>query len=224
MATTKEAQLSPAEEEYIEAIYKLTLDGQPAHTDDVANSVGVSAAAATGMIKKLAARGALSYERYGGAGLTPTGEREALRIVRRHRLTERLLTDILKIPWDDVHDQACRLEHAVLPAMEDGIEGALADASTCPHGHPIPSREGTVRQQVARALVDVECGQRVRIVRIAHEASDFLRYLAGLGLLPDVEVTVEAKAPFNGPLMVAVGDAHYALGREVAAAVMVASV
>lgn len=222
MSTTPQMQLSPAEEEYVEAIYRLTREGEPAHTDDIAASVGVSAGAASGMLKRLAGRKLVDYERYAGAELTSDGEREALRIIRRHRLLERLLTDILKIPWHDVHDQACRLEHGIMPAMEEGIEEALVDASTCPHGHPIPTREGQVVEQQARPLSEVECGRRVKIVRIAQEGADFLRYLSSLGLLPEIEVTVEAKAPFAGPVMVGVGGAHYALGREVAQAIMVA--
>jgi DtxR family transcriptional regulator, Mn-dependent transcriptional regulator len=224
MGVDPQVHLSPAEEEYVEAIYRLTRAGGHAHTDDIASQVGVSAAAASGMLKRLAGREVVKYARYEGAELSTMGEREALRIVRRHRLTERLLTDILKIPWHDVHEQACRLEHAIMPAMEDGIEDALDNVATCPHGHPIPTREGLVANQEARPLNEVESGRRARIVRIAQEAPDFLRYLSSLGLLPQVEITVEAKAPFSGPVMVRVGRAHYALGREVAAAIMVAPV
>jgi len=222
MDTTGQVPLSQAEEEYLESIYKLTREGHPAHTDAIAAAVGVSAPAASGMMKRLASRGALHYEPYGGAELTRDGEKMALRVVRRHRLVERLLTDVLKLPWDLVHEQACRLEHAIMPPMEARLEEALGGANTCPHGHPIPTSDGRVAAQQARSLSEVDCGQRSRVVRIALEAADLLRYLASLGLLPGVEVTVEAKAPFDGPLMVRVGEAHYALGRDVADAIMVA--
>ncbi|MCL4466450.1 MAG: metal-dependent transcriptional regulator [Chloroflexi bacterium] len=222
MSVSGLAPLSQAEEEYVESIYKLTRNGRHARTEEIASAVGVSAAAASGMLKRLAGRGVVRYERYGGAELSEPGERAALGVIRRHRLTERLLTDILKIPWDSVHEQACRLEHAVLPQMEEGIEGALADATTCPHGNPIPNRDGALTEQAACPLSDVDNGHKARIVRIVHETAEFLHYLSSLGLLPQVEVEVESKAPFSGPIIVRVGDAHYALGREVAAAIMVA--
>ena len=159
-----------------------------------------------------------------GSRLTLEGERLALQVIRRHRLVERLLTDVLKVPWDAVHEQACRLEHSVLPHVEARIEEMLGDANTCPHGQPIPTADGRIITAPAQPLTSLEPGSRARIVRIALEAADFLRYLASLGLLPNVEVTVETKAPFDGPLMVRVGEAHYALGREVAGAIMVALV
>lgn len=224
MAADPDSALSRSEEEYLESIYKLTRGGAAARTEDIAAAVGVSAPAASGMIKRLAARGALDYERYAGARLTEAGERQALKVVRRHRLLERMLTDLLKLPWHDVHEQACRLEHSVMPQMEEKIEAALGGADTCPHGHPIPSADGRVAEEAARSLTELEAGRRARVVRIAVEAAEFLRYLASLGLLPGVEVTVETKAPFDGPIMVEVEGAHYALGREVAEAILVAPV
>ncbi len=216
------APLSHSEEEYLKSIYKLTRDGGPARTEEIASAVGVSAPAASGMMKRLAARGSLRYERYAGVELTSQGERQALQVIRRHRLMERLLTDVLNLPWESVHDQACRLEHAVLPEMEAKLELALGGADTCPHGNPIPTADGQVREEAAVPLTEVEPGARARIVRIAQEATSFLRYLSTLGLLPNVEITVETKAPFAGPIMVRVGDSLYALGRDVAASIMVA--
>ncbi len=218
------APLSHSEEEYLESIYKLTRDGGPARTEEIASAVGVSAPAASGMMKRLAARGALRYERYAGVALTRQGERQALQVIRRHRLIERLLTDVLQFPWEAVHEQACRLEHGILPEMEAKLEQALGGADTCPHGNPIPTADGQVREEAALPLSEVEPGVHARIVRIAQEATGFLRYLSSLGLLPNVEVTVETKAPFAGPIMVRVGEAHYALGRDVAASIMVAVV
>lgn len=223
MFAKSEPPLTSSEEEYLEAIYKLTRGGRAARTDDIATAVGVSAPAVSVMMKRLAGRGELRYEPYAGAALTPQGERHALKVVRRHRLIERLLTDVLKLPWYSVHEQACRLEHEMLPDMEQKLAEALGDTDTCPHGHPIPTADGRVCEQSAQPLTDVEPGRRARIVRVALEAADFLHYLSTLGLLPDVEVTVETKAPFDGPVMVRVGNAHYALGREVAGAIMVAT-
>lgn len=224
MVPEQSAPLSQSEEEYLESIYKLTRSGRPARTEEIASAVGVSAPAASGMMKKLAARGSLRYEPYAGVELTRQGEKQALQVIRRHRLVERLLTDVLKIPWHAVHEQACKLEHAVLPEMEARLEETLAGADTCPHGNPIPTSEGKIRTLAAHPLAEVEPGRRARIVSVIQEGAEFLRYLASLGLLPNAEVLVETKAPFDGPIMVRVGDAHYALGREVASSILVSEV
>lgn len=221
MVESNELAMSHSEEEYLEAVYKLTQNGQPAPTNEIAASLGVSAPAASSMVRHLASHGAITFEPYGGARLTEKGRKEALKVVRRHRLLERLLTDVLKLPWDSVHEQACQLEHSILPATEAKIEEALGFVDTCPHGHPIPTADGEVAAQAATPLAEVPSGRRARVVRIASEASDFLRYLASLGLFPGVEVLVETKAPFHGPVMIKVGDARYALGEDVAASILV---
>ncbi len=221
MTTEREEQLSDAEEEYLESIYHLTRDGQTARTEQLAAAMGVSAPAATGMLKRLAARGSLDHEPYAGAQLTEKGEKQALGVVRRHRLLERLLTDILHLPWHSVHEQACKLEHSVSPEMEQRLEAVLADPETCPHGHPIPAADGSVDDLKGVTLDTVRPGSHATILRIEMEESDLLKYIGSLGMFPQVEVVVEASAPFDGPLMVRVGEAYYALGREVARLIVV---
>lgn len=206
-------------EEYLEAIYKL------AEHDDVrpsrlADAMAVSAPTVTSALKRLKARGLITRPG-GGVELTPTGRTEALSIVRRHRLAERLLVDVLGIPWEDVHEEACRLEHALSPKVQAALETYLENPEVCPHGHPIPSAEGTVAAPTGEPLCDFGAGADVEIVRIDEEAEGLLTYLASLGMYPGTRVKVCDVAPFQGPLMVEVGGSRYALGRDIARKIVV---
>jgi DtxR family transcriptional regulator, Mn-dependent transcriptional regulator len=151
-----------------------------------------------------------------GINLTPKGERIARTIVRRHRLSERFLTDVLGIDWEAAHREACKMEHAISPEVEEKLAEILGNPSTCPHGHPIPDQKGRIGKQAGKQLSDCVIDERGMIDRVEEEEPQMLHYLASLGLLPDVEVEVKEIAPFNGPLLVKAGGAQYALGREVA--------
>ncbi len=141
--------------------------------------------------------------------------------MRRHRLSERFLVDYLDMPWDAVHDEACKLEHVLSSEVEARLAEQLGNPRTCPHGHTIPGEDGTLTDDDLRPLSGLEPGDTAVIACIAEEKSDLLRYLASLGLLPDTPVAVESVAPFNGPLLVRVGGSQYALGREVTDKIMV---
>ena len=141
--------------------------------------------------------------------------------MRRHRLSERFLVDYLDMPWDAVHDEACKLEHVLSPEVEARLAEQLGNPLTCPHGHVIPGEDGTLAEMDLRPLSGLEPGDEAVISCIAEEKSDLLRYLASLGLLPDTPVVVESVAPFDGPLLVRVGGSQYALGREVTDKIMV---
>jgi DtxR family Mn-dependent transcriptional regulator len=158
----------------------------------------------------------------GAVELTASGRRGALDIIRRHRLAERFLVDILGLSWDEVHDEACELEHALSPKVQDALERFMDNPDVCPHGHPIPSADGAIRAQTGGPLCDTGSGEEVRIVRIEDEDGELLSYLSSLGMFPGTDVRVCDVAPFRGPLMVEVGDARYALGREVAEKIVVA--
>jgi DtxR family Mn-dependent transcriptional regulator len=154
--------------------------------------------------------------RHRGITLTPKGERIARTMVRRHRLSERFLTDMLGIDWEAAHREACKLEHVISPEVEEKLAEILGNPATCPHGHPIPDERGRIGKQPSKQLCDCAIDERGRIDRVEEEEPQMLQYLASLGLLPDVEVEVKEIAPFNGPLLVKAGGAQYALGREVA--------
>jgi DtxR family transcriptional regulator, Mn-dependent transcriptional regulator len=180
-------------EEYLEAISKRQQTETPVSTSSLAADLGVSLPAVTDMMQRLATEGLVDYEPNKGASLTAEGSRGALTIIRRHRLWERFLTDILGLQWDKVHDEACRLEHATSPETEEKLAALLGDADTCPHGHPIPDKDGTTRDQKLRPLSDFDLGQTVRISAVAIEDGRLLRKIGKLGLKPKSIAKIERK-------------------------------
>ena len=188
----------------------------------LAVELGVSPPSVSEMLRRLRADGLVAEPVEGrGISLTASGETEGAILVRRHRLSERFLVDYLDMPWDAVHDEACKLEHVLSPEVEARLAEQLGNPRTCPHGHTIPGEDGSLADDDLRPLSGLEPGDEAVIGCIAEEKSDLLRYLASLGLLPDTPVAVESVAPFNGPLLVRVGGSQYALGREVTDKIMV---
>ena len=211
---------TPRIEEYLESIYKLQQEQHPVSTSRLAEHLKLSAPSVSEMVKKLAQKGLISHTER-GVCLTGEGSSIAKKVIRRHRLSERLLTDILGFKWDEVHDEACRLEHAISPEMEDRISDSLGNPKTCPHGHPIPDREGNLEKVKVRLLSELKARDKGIIVSVFEEDPKMLQYLASLGLMPDVCVKVDEVAPFGGPLIVCVAGSRYALGREVASKIKV---
>jgi DtxR family Mn-dependent transcriptional regulator len=207
-------------EEYLESIYKLQEEQHPVSTSRLAEHLKLSAPSVSEMVKKLTGKG-LVFQSERGVCLTDEGKSLAKKVIRRHRLSERLLTDILGFKWDEVHDEACRLEHAISPEMEDRIAESLGNPRTCPHGHPIPDKDGKFVKEKVKPLCDLKAREKGIIVNVFEEDPKMLKYLASLGLIPDVCVKVEEVAPFGGPLIVCVGGSRYALGREVASKIKV---
>ena len=208
-------------EDCLQAVHRLEGAGRGEGLGRVAAFARVTEAAAREALQELGARGLVQNGQPGGLTLTPEGRRQAVGILRRHRLSERLFADILGLPWDRVHDEAMRLEHALTPEAEARLATLLNHPKTCPHGGPIPAADGSLCVPATRALDQMPAGARVRIQQIVEEEARFLRYLASLGLLPGAQVRVEEVAPFRGPLLVQVGEARYALGRDVAAKILV---
>ncbi len=208
-------------EDCLQALHRLEGQERPADTEDVAAFARITAALTTQALRELEARGLVQDGLAGGARLTGEGRKQALGILRRHRLSERLFADVLGLSWDRVHDEAMRLEHALTPEAETRLATLLNHPETCPHGGPIPAADGSLTAPATRPLDQVAAGTRVWIQQIIEEEAPFLRYLASLGLLPQAQLRVEEVAPFGGPLLVQVGDARYALGRDVAAKILV---
>jgi DtxR family Mn-dependent transcriptional regulator len=206
-------------EEYLEVIYKLSEKGsvRPSH---LAEALGVSAPTVTATLGRLQSRNLIERPS-GGVVLTEDGRHAALDIVRRHRLAERFLVDALGLRWEEVHDEACQLEHALSPRVQEALERFLENPEVCPHGHPIPAADGTIAVLEGEPLCDSGSGAEVDILRIDDEEGDLLSYLASLGMLPGTRVRVCDVAPFKGPMLVEVGDARYALGRDVAEKIVV---
>jgi DtxR family Mn-dependent transcriptional regulator len=211
---------TPRVEEYLESIYKLQQEHRRVSTSSLAEHLKLSAPSVSEMVKKLEGKGLLSHTEK-GVCLTEEGKSIAKKVIRRHRLSERLLTDILGFKWDEVHEEACRLEHAISPEMEDRIAESLGNPKTCPHGHPIPDKDGVLVKEKVRPLSELKASGKGVIVNVFEEDPNMLKYLASLGLIPGVCVRVEEVAPFGGPLIVCVSGSRYALGREVASKIKV---
>jgi DtxR family Mn-dependent transcriptional regulator len=213
--------LTGAVEDYLKAIYDIELGGIAAATNDLAQRLGVAPASVSGMVRRLADQGLLAHEPYRGVRLTPRGRQAALRTLRRHRVIEAYLTQALGYPWDRVHAEAERLEHAASEELIDRMARAIGDPVTDPHGAPIPTREGGVVEVGHRAMLEMAVGERARVSRVRDEDPALLRYLAELGMRPGTTVHLVARAPFGGPLTVEVGGRSHAIGEALAAQVNV---
>jgi DtxR family transcriptional regulator, Mn-dependent transcriptional regulator len=197
--------LSRSVEDYLKAVFNLTERGEAASTSDLAVAMEVQPASVTGMIKRMAEWGLLEHLPYRGVRLTPAGSREALRVIRRHRILETYLLERLGYAWDDVHDEAERLEHAASDDLIERMARALEYPSHDPHGAPIPTPAGEIEATGFETLADAERGDLVDIRAVQDEDPERLRYMEARGLKPGVELRVEERAPFGGPLTVRVG-------------------
>jgi DtxR family Mn-dependent transcriptional regulator len=212
---------SESVEEYLESMFKLSRAPGGITVGRLAAELHVAPSSVSEMVGRLASLGLAERRADGGISLTADGEREGAALVRRHRLSERLLADLLALPWDRVHDEACRFEHVLSPEVEALVAERLGNPATCPHGYAIPDELGAVVESPARPLAELDAGERGVIARVDEGEPELLRYLASLGMFPEACVSVESVAPFGGPQLVRVGEAQYALGREVAARVFV---
>jgi DtxR family Mn-dependent transcriptional regulator len=216
-------QKTEAIEDYLKAIYALQQDGgKPVSTSAVAQRMGVSAPAASAMIKKLASRGLARHERYRGVSLTRGGERVAVEVLRHHRLLEQYLAQRLGVGIDDVHREAERLEHALSEELEELIDRELGYPTHDPHGDPIPDAELNVSQAPVRTLGDLEPGEKSLVQRVPDRDRKLLGYLSSLGFAPGVVVELVSAAPFGGPLVVSVAGAEATISADLAALVGVA--
>ncbi|MFL5620061.1 MAG: metal-dependent transcriptional regulator [Gemmatimonadaceae bacterium] len=207
--------LSGPVEDYLKAIYDLERDAHPAATNDIAERLAISPASVSGMMRRLAEQGLITHEPYRGARLTADGRRAALRTLRRHRILECYLTEVLGYPWDRVHDEAEQLEHAASEELIERMAEALGDPLHDPHGAPIPSREGVVEETPRRTLTDAAVGERVRVRQVMDEDGERLRYLAELGIRPGSIIRLLDRAPFDGPITLWVGDGAGGVTRAV---------
>jgi DtxR family Mn-dependent transcriptional regulator len=180
-----------AEEEYLETMFWLEEARLPLTAANVARAMRLSAPTVHEMVRRLEDDGFLERASDKSLTFTAAGREHASVVVRRHRMIERFLTDVLGIPWDEVHEEAERLEHAMSPVLEERMMAAIGDATTCPHGHPIV--EGAREEGVP--LADVEEGASVRVLRFENEAEDLLHYLKDTGLRPGLEGTLASSGP-----------------------------
>ncbi|MDR7435146.1 MAG: metal-dependent transcriptional regulator [Armatimonadota bacterium] len=207
-------------EMYVKSILTLELSAPPATITKIADYLGVSPPSAWEMLKRLEQLG-LAQANGEGITLTVEGKQMATQVLRRLRLAERLLTDILGMSLDQVYREACKLEHAIGPTVEDRLAQVLGNPRVCPHGHPIPDAQGRLAPFPALTLSTVPPGKVVVISCVPEEDEELLGYLMRLGLVPGAQVIVEEVTPFNGPLILKVGSTRHAIGRDVAARIRV---
>lgn len=209
-------------EEYLEAVYRLEREGPGVTTSGLASSLGVAPASVSGMLKKLDKDGYVEYVARGEVKLTRKGLEVGVRVLRRHRLAERLLTDVLGMSWDEVHSEACMLEHAISQRVEDRLVALLGDPKTCPHGHPVPPSDLSDPVRTGVPLAQVDEGRHAVVTGVTDEVPEILRHLDAIGLRPGAEVLILEKAPLGGPVTIEISDARHAISLELARMVIVA--
>lgn len=207
----RERAFSESVEEYVEGIYRLQKEVDRVSTGEVATYMMVSAGSATSMVKKLAEMKLVEHLPYQGIRLTEFGEKVAKQLTRSHRILERFLVDVLELPWNDVHELACKLEHFISEDIIDRIDTKLGHPTTCPHGNPVDADapDPSTRLQDARA-------GRLRVYRISDERVEFLQHLESLGLLPGQEFEAVGSSQIDSLIHLRIGDREATVGKEVA--------
>jgi len=203
-----------AVQDYLKAIHRLGGAEVMVSPVDIAARLAVRAPSVTGMLKRLAESGWIHYEPGHGAKLTERGLAEARRVIRRHRLVELFLTRVLGLDWSEVDAEAEALEHAISPRLEQAIAVHLGEPIEDPHGHPIPTREGELRQRQLLPLCEFEPGARVVIREAQDDNPDRLRRWQELGLLPGITVRIKSHQPLDNLFEIEVGKRIVSLARE----------
>jgi DtxR family Mn-dependent transcriptional regulator len=224
VTTLKPQAITQAMEDYLKIIYKLQLESDKVTTQSISERMNVQSPSVTNMVKRLAELNLVEYTRYRGVALTPSGEKTALEVLRHHRLLELYLAEALGYSWDQVHEEAERLEHSISEEFEARIDLALGHPTTDPHGDPIPTRDGEIQSLSDLRLADLEIGISAVVVRVCDRDPEKLRYLGRFGLYPSASVQVVERLPFGGPVRLRVGDAEHMLGQELAQSIHVSRV
>jgi DtxR family Mn-dependent transcriptional regulator len=215
------AEYTASVEDYVKAIYHLSAPTGGAVPSDVAARLGVARPSVTVMVRRLAEQRLVEFEPYGAVHLSAAGRTVALRLIRRHRVIEAYLVAALGYTWDQVHDEAERLEHAASDVLIDRMASAIGAPTVDPHGAPIPPSSGAFVEPAYRALGDLAPGEEARVARVKDEDPALLRHLAALQLVPGADVRCVGREPFNGPLTLEVGASTHVIGAELAGRVLV---
>jgi DtxR family Mn-dependent transcriptional regulator len=213
--------LTVAVQDYAKAIYTLETRHGAASTTELAALLEVRPASVSGMLRKLSDLGLVEHERYRGVRLTERGRSVALEVIRHHRLVELFLVESLGMTWDEVHDEAEVLEHALSEELEELIATKLGNPTVDPHGDPIPSRELELAETSATALAELEPGETATFVRVSDADPDMLRFLGERDIVPGTRLELVERQPFDGPLFVRAGSEVHVLGATLARAMRV---
>lgn len=216
-------QLSESIEMYLVTIFRLTRDGGYASTKDITARLGISLPSVSESVKRLAQHGYLIHEWRQGTKLSTEGRRIATIVLRKHRLIETFLNRMAGYAIDEIHDEACRLEHATSERLVKQLEAMLGYPQMDPHGHPIPTPEGVIPMLETRPLADVSPGEKVVVSCVDDWDQDHISYLRELGLTPGTEVVVVEAAPFEGPLTLRIDDRTVAVACTMAREIGVTS-
>ncbi|MEM2917477.1 MAG: metal-dependent transcriptional regulator [Candidatus Bathyarchaeia archaeon] len=208
-------------EEYLEAIYKLEGKGKTAKTSELVKWLQVAPGTITNTVERLEKEGLITHVPYKGVKLTRKGRKIALNVIRRHRLSERLLTDLLQVEWSEAHDVACKFEHCLSNDVIKKLEKVLGHPKTCPHGNPIPAKNGSIPEEQSQSLTSLNKREKGIIVKITEEDPDLLRYLEKMKLFPGTLIEVVDKAPFNGPITIRESENRHAISHDIASTIQV---
>jgi DtxR family Mn-dependent transcriptional regulator len=213
-------ELSATMRDYLADIYRLSdrgsQDSDFVGTSTLADLLDVSAPAVNRMVTRLKEMGLLEHEPYQGIKLTESGRREALKQLRRHRIAEAFLVNVMEFGWHEVHEEANRISGALSEAVTERMAQMAGNPTRCPHGEPIPTADGVLVSLDDRLLSDVEEGGTFEITRVRTREPDRLEYMAALGLVPGKTVHVLHRAPFSGPLQLKVADEYRIIGHNLA--------
>jgi DtxR family Mn-dependent transcriptional regulator len=213
-----------AEEDYLKAVLLMQEEEEPATTSSLASRLHVKPASVTGMLQRLGARRLVRYRPYRAVTLTRKGRATALATLRRHRLIELYLVEVLGLSWDRVHAVAERWEHVVCVEVIDRIDSALRNPTHDPHGAPIPTPEGSLEKLDGQSVADLRPGQSARVSEIPDREPDLVRHLEKLGLVPDAHVEVLEVAPFDRTVTLRIGRRRQTIGHAVGSRIRVADV
>jgi len=209
-------KISPIMREYLGEIYRLDRSPEGVTTSALAERLDVSPSAVARMLRRLDQASLLTHIPYQGVKLSAAGEREALRSIRRHRLLEVFLVKVMGFGWDQVHEESHGLQLTISEAFEDRMDQVAGFPTHCPHGDPIPTKDGCIAPTNDAPLVELAVGAAAVLRRVKTEDGDKLRYLAELGLVPGVQLRVLGRAPFNGPLRIHANGHEHVIGTELA--------
>jgi DtxR family Mn-dependent transcriptional regulator len=198
----RRSNFTRSQQDYLKALYQLHGDQRPVPTRELAQRLGISSPSVSEMVSRLTAQGLVEHDRYRGQQLTREGRKVALELVRHHRLLEMFLVQVLGYSWDEVHEEAERLEHVISERMEQRIFELLGRPELDPHGHAIPTLGGKVRSLSDRALSESRVGERVIVQGVSDEDPGRLRELERRGLLPGTRIEIVAESKFEGPIAV----------------------
>jgi DtxR family Mn-dependent transcriptional regulator len=218
----RKSNFTRAQEDYLKALYQLHGDQRPVPTRELAQRLGISSPSVSEMVTRLSAQGMVEHDRYRGQQLTRDGRKVALELVRHHRLLEMFLVQVLGYSWDEVHDEAERLEHVISERMEQRIFELLGRPELDPHGHAIPTLTGRVRPVSNRPLSECRAGEKLVVQGVSDDDAGKLRELDRRGLLPGTRIDVVAESRFDGPIEVRVKGRRDSLPLGLARALFVA--